>query len=297
MNATEAWLRQLRLLYNEGHEVIPRGKRTREVVGSQVKVDMRSPMVLWAPRKLSYKFMAAEAWWIMVGSDRVADISPYNPKISQFSDDGVVFAGAYGPKFALQREYVAQTLAKDPSSRQAVINIWRENPGPSKDVPCTLSLQFLIRGGVEIHCVASMRSSDVWLGLPYDIFNFTMLTAAIALDVQQRSVDHGTPTHQLAPGQLHLTLGSSHLYEENFEQARGALAAWNTPTPGYQRYGSGGFRPDLWFSNSSTLMLWLLANAGQNWDGAARRTGGGLSRWYEENVNYVKESGHEADKG
>ena len=56
-----------------------------------------------------------------------------------------------------------------------IINIWRENPRSSKDIPCTLSLQFFLREASDqlwLHTIATMRSNDAWLGVPYDTFNF-----------------------------------------------------------------------------------------------------------------------------
>lgn len=219
MSATAAWLLDLDTVYHDGVEVSPRGQKTLEVLGYKaVTVDMSRPVVTTPERKLGYKFLAAEAAWILSGDDKVATIAPYSKEISKFSDDGHVFAGAYGPKILDQLEYVVDCLIKDPDSRQAVLNIWRENPKPSKDVPCTLSLQFLYRDS-EIHCVASMRSSDLWLGHPYDIMNFSMLSAYIAIKLR------GVTGRPVTLGELHLTSGSKHIYERNYEGVLNVLRA------------------------------------------------------------------------
>lgn len=196
--------------------VHPRGLATREWLGKQTTIDMKYPIITVNERRLGYKFMFAEAAWILAGDYRVSTISPFNSNISKFSDDGYTFFGAYGPKFAMQLPYVIQNLNRDRQSRQAVINIWRESPAHSKDYPCTLSLQWIIREN-ELHCMATMRSSDAWLGVPYDWFNFSMMSAYVAMHLRRVNPrEFGN----LDLGQLRLTAGSQHLYENNWEGAR-----------------------------------------------------------------------------
>lgn len=152
--------------------------------------------------------MFAEAAWIMSGMNTVRHIAPYSNRIAEFSDDGVFFKGAYGPKITDQLPYVVECLSSDKDSRQALINIWRENPRQSKDVPCTVSLQFLLREG-KLFTIATMRSSDVWLGLPYDVFNFTMISVGVLLLLAKKTGE----MYDL--GNLTITAGSGHLYVTN----------------------------------------------------------------------------------
>lgn len=212
VNASKEWVSDLAFLLSEGSEVRPRGFLTREAIAYQSVVDMKRPIIVAPGRKLGYRFMAAEAAWILSGDDRVETIKPYSKDIANYSDDGETFFGAYGPKIRQQLDYVVDTLAKDQDSRQAIINIWRENPPATKDVPCTISAQWLIRDGM-LHCLDTMRSSDIWLGHPYDMFNFSILSLGICLLLQERNVF-------VRPGALVLTAGSKHLYERNFEAAR-----------------------------------------------------------------------------
>lgn len=262
MSATEAWLIDLATVWDDGATVSPRGQNTKEVVGYKaVTVDMSRPVVTTPERKLGYKFLAAEAAWILSGDDKVATIAPYSKEISKFSDDGHVFAGAYGPKILDQVEYVVDCLVKDPYSRQAVVNIWRENPGPSKDVPCTLSAQFLYRNN-EIHCVDTMRSSDLWLGHPYDVFNFAMLSAYVAIKLRTRT------GRTVGLGDLHLTSGSKHIYERNYDGVLDVLRAAE------DRDVDPGPRVDPYkFVTAEDLVrhLWALADSGKvleqsSWD-------------------------------
>lgn len=197
----------------QGSESCPRSMKVKEVLGYQSWVPMDSPIVTCVERNISLKFLFAEAAWILSGDNKVSTIAPFNSNISPYSDDGIRYYGAYGPKVMDQISYVVEKLVSDRDSRQAVINIWRENPPVTKDVPCTLSLQFLLRHGC-IHCVATMRSSDAWLGWVYDVFNFSMIARAVAIEYTSRT---GRPLHL---GKLCLTAGSQHLYEQHWDKAK-----------------------------------------------------------------------------
>lgn len=221
----KSWIRDLEHVFQYGHKVSPRGMKCFEVIGYQSTVPMSNPIIYNKKRKLGYKFMAAEAAWILSGRNDVASISKYSKDIAQFSDNGDTFFGAYGPRLNHQLAYVAATLTSDPSSRQAVATIWRENPGPSRDIPCTVSLQWLIRHDT-LHCVATMRSSDLWLGHPYDIFNFS--AASFLLMLQLNSRRNETGDLPLVLGNLFLTAGSKHIYEKNLEQVGEVLEEYNS---------------------------------------------------------------------
>ena len=130
------WIDLLREIADSGSQVGPRGKGTLEILAKTTVVDMKMPVVTIPQRNLGYKFMAAEAHWILSGDNRVETIAPYSKQISRFSDDGVRFFGAYGPKVVDQLSYVVDCLVRDEASRQAVMTIWRERPGSTKDVPC-----------------------------------------------------------------------------------------------------------------------------------------------------------------
>jgi hypothetical protein len=116
---------------------------------------------------------------------------------------------AYGPRLESQYAEVKKQLRGDPSTRQAVLTIWKpDDLWSSGDKPCTLSLQFILRRDhLELH--TTMRSQDVWLGMAMDIFVFTQLqlTLAIALDVK--------------PGKYMHHVGSFHAYERDWEKIEG----------------------------------------------------------------------------
>lgn len=220
-SATLAWLELLSKVYYQGHESAPRGMKIKEVLACAATVSLDQPIVVEPGRDLGYKFMAAEAAWILSGDNRVSTISPFARHIKDFSDDGVFYFGAYGPKIIDQLPYVCQKLAEDNDTRQAVMTIWRETPPKTKDVPCTVSVQWFIRDG-ELHCVDVMRSSDLWLGWPYDIFNFAMLSHYIRLLLRDHFNLH------VGAGTLTLFAGSQHIYERNFDAVEKILARRET---------------------------------------------------------------------
>lgn len=227
---------------------------TREVLNLTSVVNMKQPVVTIPSRKMGYSFLPAEAHWILSGGNGT-DIIKYAPHIGRFSDDGYRFQGAYGPRVTEQLRYVCETLNEDADTRQAVINIWRENPRHSKDIPCTISLQFFIRKNKEgypmLNCVANMRSSDIWLGWVYDVFNFSMISAWVALRLREMNGAF------LGVGTLYLNAGSQHLYDINAEQSRMCLqdgGAWQYDDMNYD-----------YFSNPGHLMNHLICLRDRQW--------------------------------
>lgn len=196
-----------------GEETSPRGKKIYELIGQSISFNMAYPIVTRPSRKIGYRFYAAEALWILSGRNDLEFFRDLDmPFIWEFSDDGFFYNGAYGPRVIDQLTYVCDALIADIETRQAVMEIWRPNPRPSRDIPCTLSYQFIARGG-HLHCVQAMRSSDVWLGYPYDAFNAAMLTMYVILLIHQRS------SHRLRLGSHTMMIGSQHLYEKEYEAA------------------------------------------------------------------------------
>ena len=218
---------------------------TLEAICYSSTIDATRPTTYVDDRKLGYRFMCAEAAWILSGDDRVETIKPYSKEIERFSDNGVTFFGAYGPKLVEQWDYCLDKLASSPDTRQAVINIWREQPPGTKDVPCTLSWQFLIRRNL-LHLVATMRSSDAWLGWPYDVFTQAMIIHAMCLDLRQKGIN-------VSPGCVTLTAGSQHLYEKNLFGALACLRSAVEPS---------GLSLDIGYLSTKEQLieqLWLVA--------------------------------------
>lgn len=209
-STNEVWKSKVReIAENPQHISHPRGMEVKERLAEQYTVDMPAYIDL-DERKVNVNFMFAEAAWIISGSNRLSDLTPTMKRYADFSDDGVFLRGAYGPKVVDQLGYVVDTLEKDNDSRQAVLNIWRERPGESKDIPCTTNMQFIIRDN-KLNMITTMRSHDIVLGFTYDVFSFSMVAKAVQLLLKDRGIN-------VDLGQLTVTAGSMHLYETHYEK-------------------------------------------------------------------------------
>jgi thymidylate synthase len=208
-----------------GRPASPRGLSTIEVLGAHLRLtDPRRRLVDLPPhRVLNPAFALAEALWILSGSDE-GWIFTFNRALEQYADDGRLH-GAYGPRIRHwnreldQLARVRGLLTADPDSRQAVIQIY--DPGRDtrgfRDVPCTLNYRFFLRDGLlQMH--TTMRSNDVWLGLPYDLFTATLLQEIMAgwLGV--------------GLGAYHHRVDSLHLYTQHLDSAREIFSRPVTPS-------------------------------------------------------------------
>lgn len=198
----------------------PRGLPVRERRNVVYVLEDPTRCAAWLPeRRLNYPFMVAEWAWMFCGRHDVGSIAYYNQAIKEFSDDGRTFFGAYGPRWRGQIAGVVGNLKKDPDSRQGVVCTWRPEVWPfaeglermPRDVPCTLSMQYQLRHD-RLHATVVMRSSDAWLGLPYDLFNFSMLQRAVASEL-------GADV-----GPLVLFVGNAHLYERDLPRVQEVLS-------------------------------------------------------------------------
>lgn len=189
----------------------------REMIGFQgIITDPKTNFLLNSRRRLSPHYAAAELLWYLNWTDDATMIIHYAPQYEKFTENGRAY-GAYGSRIALptqgnQLSHVIGILRHSPDSRQAVVSLWDRsdvyvaNNRLSKDIPCTLSLQFLVRDN-RLHMITTMRSQDIWLGMPYDVFCFTCLQMIVA---DALNIEVGVYVHQC---------GSVHLYEKNYEAA------------------------------------------------------------------------------
>jgi len=150
-----------------------------------------------------------ELLWYLSGSNRLDFIDYYIPKYKEFSDDGVTIYGGYGPRLfnkdgENQIQNVLNRLRENPDTRRAVIQLFdaKDVISKAKDIPCTCTLQFFLRDK-RLDMMTSMRSNDVFWGLPHDVFAFTMLQEIMARSL---NADLGNYYH---------AVGSLHLYEKS----------------------------------------------------------------------------------
>jgi len=233
-NFTEAYVDILREVYTEPEFTSsPRGMKVKEILGYQFRILNPRKRIPYVPgRDLSVHYMVAELLWYLSGNDSTSWISNYSAFWSKISDDGKTANSSYGARIFkphnriaenvdgdwTQWNYVVNELKNDPDSRRAVIHI--RSPQDSilanLDVPCTLSLQFFLRND-KVHMVTSMRSSDIILGLTYDVPAFTIFQELLAFQLTQelgRPIGLGSYTHLSA---------SLHLYERHFKMAEKIL--------------------------------------------------------------------------
>ena len=169
-------------------ELLQRGKKVRntlELTDVSIAFPCKANNIV-SVRDISVEYLLGELVWYFSGRNDTAFISKYAKRWKEISDDGVTANSAYG--YTLMKEHgfnqletIIELLLQDKYSRRAVLNINKANKNviTTKDEPCTICLQFLIRDN-ELHCTTYMRSNDIWWGFPYDVAFFTLLQRYIA---------------------------------------------------------------------------------------------------------------------
>ncbi len=213
----DIYVKLCEFILKNGEEYSPREMKTKEIMGVTLKLNnVRSRILDKNIRDVSLPFAIGEWIWCMSGKNELDMIKYYAPSYGRFSDDGKTLNGAYGPRIKISINKIIDMLKLDKDSRRAVIPIYNylDVFKDSKDIPCTVCQQFFIRNNKLNMCVY-MRSNDIYLGLPYDVFNFTMEQEYIAncLDV-----DVGSYIHMV---------GSMHYYLKNKEKIQKASNATN----------------------------------------------------------------------
>jgi len=248
-------------IYTYGKWETCRKYTTKELLVNSSVIPMNSPLVTLTKRNLGYRFALAEAAWVLSGDNKLETILPYSKMINNFSDDGHTFFGAYGPPIVDQLEYIGRAFKKDLFTRQAVLTIWRKKPPNSADIPCTISVQFIIRSNndeLTLHLIDSMRSSDAWLGVPYDWFTFSMLGAYVAIYLEN------ILKINIKLGNLYMIAGSQHLYKNGFGYSdlttEHFLESPSEESFTYKPINLGEFKKPTDLTNH----LWNLARGGSN---------------------------------
>lgn len=234
----EAYPRIIEAIIQNGKKVTPRAGssigETLELTPYEFVIPSTKPICRLKARKLSPLFLFLEPMYLFTNqqeTDIAAALMTYAPNLEALAlnHETRKFDGNYGDRLHLngrvdnihysggdQMLRAYRLLAKDPDSRRAVVTI--HNPvfdiidGDSKDIPCTLSLQFLIRDG-QLDCYCTMRSNDVWYGTPHNVMMFTFLQRAMA---SWLGVDAGLYHHRA---------NSFHLYTAMEDKAKALLEA------------------------------------------------------------------------
>jgi thymidylate synthase len=211
-----------RLLLKSKMRVAPSKGATVEEHGIVLELTRPRARLSRASEKGHVFSCIGELFWYISCKEDISSIEYYILRYNDYAEpDGRIW-GAYGPRIfggeRSQYEVVRDLLRERPATRKAVIQLFdREDIlAEYKDVPCTCTLQFLVRDNL-LNLVVHMRSNDVFMGFPHDVFAFTMIQEILANDI---GVKLGSYKHMV---------GSFHLYDHNREQV--------------ERYLNEGFQP------------------------------------------------------
>lgn len=201
------------LLQNKKRLVATKGANYEEI---GVTLGLKNPRFRMS-RSVSRQILASclgELLWYLSGSKDLAQIQYYLSRYDEASDDGKTVHGAYGPRLMRadglnQIQNIIERLQRKPTTRRAVIQLFEAEDllHEYNDIPCTCSLQFLLRNN-RLNLVTYMRSNDAFVGLPHDIFCFTMIQEIVARSL---GVELGMYRH---------SIGSLHIYETSVDGAK-----------------------------------------------------------------------------
>ena len=195
-------------ILNDGLDICPTKGRAKEITG--VFVEITNPLARISRTETKGKPFSClgELCWYLAKNNDLSFIRYYLRHYETVQGSNSVYS-AYGPRLfnwknANQFSDVLETLKRKPDSRQAVIQLFdaRDVKDSGGDVPCTCTLQFMIRNN-RLQMITHMRSNDAYIGMPHDVFCFTMLQEILARTL---GVQLGTYKH---------VVGSLHIYDKN----------------------------------------------------------------------------------
>jgi len=202
-----------KLLKSKTQVAATRGK-TREIFGVLLHISNPRARLSRTEKKGTLFSCLGELLWYLARTNDLGFISYYAPQYRNDSEDGLTIRGAYGPRLYDLRgndqiANIIRLLRKHPSSRRAVIQIFDADDlsRDHREVPCTCTLQFVVRSR-RLDMLSSMRSNDAIVGLPHDVFAFTMIQEIVA---RALNISLGSYRH---------VVGSMHLYSKDVTAAR-----------------------------------------------------------------------------
>ncbi|WP_428409917.1 thymidylate synthase [Hyphococcus sp.] len=198
------------------------GVGTRAVFGHQMRFDLAEGFPLLTTKKLHTKSIVHEILWFLSGDTNIRYLKEHNVSIwDEWADENGDLGPVYGRQWRSwaapdgraidQIEWVVNEIKTNPASRRLVVSAW--NPADLDRMalaPCHCLFQFFVADG-KLSCQLYQRSGDVFLGVPFNIASYALLTAMVA---QVCDLEQGEFIH---------TLGDAHLYSNHVEQAREQL--------------------------------------------------------------------------
>ncbi|MDO8297556.1 MAG: thymidylate synthase [Caulobacter sp.] len=206
------------------------GTGTLGVFGRQMRFDLARGFPLLTTKKLHLKSIVLELLWFLRGDTNVRWLQERGVKIwDEWADESGELGPVYGRQWRSwsapdgrvidQIAAVVESLKTNPNSRRHIVSAW--NPADVEDMalpPCHCLFQFFVADG-RLSCQLYQRSADVFLGVPYNIASYALLTMMMAKVVG------------LEPGEFIHTLGDAHLYLNHLDQAREQLTRDPLPLP------------------------------------------------------------------
>ncbi|RMD70146.1 MAG: thymidylate synthase [Gammaproteobacteria bacterium] len=222
----EAYLNLLRDVRTRGVEKADRtGTGTLSLFGAQLRFDLSQGFPLLTTKKVHLKSIIHELLWFLRGETNVRWLNERGVTIwDEWADE----EGELGPIYGKQwRDWgghdqimeVIRALREHPDSRRHIVSAWNVGDIPRMALPpCHVLFQFYVAQG-RLSCQVYQRSADIFLGLPFNIASYSLLTMMVA------------QVTGLEPGELVHTLGDVHLYLNHIEQADLQLSRTPYPLP------------------------------------------------------------------
>jgi thymidylate synthase len=225
------YLELLRHVLEHGTEKADRtGTGTRSVFGWQMRFDLAQGFPLVTTKKLHLKSIVHELIWFLRGETNVRYLKENGVSIwDEWADPDGELGPVYGKQWRSwsapdgrtidQIAWVVDEIGRNPDSRRLIVSAWNVADLPKMALqPCHTMFQFYVADG-KLSCQLYQRSGDIFLGVPFNIASYALLTQMVA------------QVCDLAPGDFVHTLGDAHLYSNHFEQAREQLAREPKPLP------------------------------------------------------------------
>ncbi|MBS0576978.1 MAG: thymidylate synthase [Proteobacteria bacterium] len=225
------YLELLRHVLERGaHKSDRTGTGTRSVFGWQMRFDLSEGFPLVTTKKLHLRSIVHELLWFLRGETNIAYLRDNKVSIwDEWADaDGELgpvygkqwrrWAGADGVEID-QLRWVIDEIGRNPDSRRLIVSAWNVADLPKMALmPCHTLFQFYVVDG-KLSCQLYQRSADIFLGVPFNIASYALLTHMVA---QACGLGVGDFVH---------TLGDAHLYDNHLEQAREQLSRAPRPLP------------------------------------------------------------------
>ena len=230
MDATESlppetqYLELMRHVLDQGHRKGDRtGTGTLSVFGWQMRFPLERRFPLLTTKKLHFKSIAYELLWFLQGSTNVRWLQENGVSIwNEWADENGELGPVYGSQWRNwhgpdgrridQLAQVIDSIKRNPDSRRHIVTAWNPADIPRMKLPpCHAFFQFYVADGA-LSCQMYQRSADIFLGVPFNIASYALLTLMMA------------QVCDLKPGEFIHTLGDAHLYVNHLDQAREQLS-------------------------------------------------------------------------